>query len=94
MEVSCPTQCMHDPTSAPLGTLILDATWAVKKSSPRTDEGETGVCLIRGGTVGSVLSYESVHGEFGGIQSTMEIHFDRFEIGRLRRVLRTCCLWR
>lgn len=90
MIVSCPTQRVHDSTSAPLGTLILDPARAIKERRAGADECKAGVCLTRGGAIGPVLSNERVHGEFGSIQSAMEVHFDRFETGRSRRVVRTC----
>jgi hypothetical protein len=89
--VSRTTECMHDPSSAPFRTLILHATRTVKERSAGADEGETGVDLKRSGSIGAVLFDERMKGEFRGVQRAMKIHLHCFEIGRLRRVLRT---WR
>ena len=83
MIVSRPTQRVHDSTSAPLGTLILDAARAIKERCTRADECKAGVCLTRCGAIGAILSDERVRGEFGRIQNTMQVYFDRLEIGRL-----------
>ena len=89
MVMSRATQCVHDSASTPLGALILDTALAIEECSARADEGETSILLTRGGAIGPILSDERVHSELGGVQSAVEVHFDGFEIGRLRRVLRT-----
>lgn len=68
---------MHYPTGAPFGTLVLDTAWAIKKRRTRADEGETSVCLTRGGAIGPILSDERVHSEFGCIQRAVEVDLDR-----------------
>jgi hypothetical protein len=82
---------MHDPTSAPFRTLILDASRTIKKRSARADESESGVSLRRSGSIRAVLLDERVKGEFRGVQCAIQIHLDGLEIGRLRGILRT---WR
>lgn len=83
MIMSCATQCVHDSTSTPLGALVLDTARAIKERRARANECEACVCLTRCGSIGPVLSDERVQGKFGGIQSTVQVHFDRREIGRL-----------
>lgn len=89
MVVSGTTECVHDATSSPLSTLVLNAARAIKESSSRADERKTGVSLRGSGSIGAVLFYERVERKFGGVQCAMEIHLDCLEIGRLRRVFRT-----
>jgi hypothetical protein len=59
---------MHDPTSAPFRTLILDAAGTVKKRSAGADERESGVSLRRSGSICAVLLDERVKGELCGVQ--------------------------
>lgn len=80
---------MHDPTSTPLGTLVLDAAWTIQERCARTDECETSVCLTGGGAISPILSDERMQNEFGGVESTLEVHFDRFQTRGLWRVLST-----
>lgn len=82
MVVSCATQCMHDPTSTPFGTLVLDTARAIKERGARADEGETRVRLARRCAVGPILSDKRVHSELGSVQSTVKIDFDRLQVGR------------
>lgn len=89
MVVSRPTQRVHDSTSSPFGTLILDTARAIQECSAGADEGETGVSLTGGSSSSPILSYERVHSELGGIQGAVKIHFDCLQAGRLRGVLWT-----
>jgi hypothetical protein len=86
-------ECVHDPPSTPFSTLVLYATQTVEERSAGADERQTCIGLCRGGTISPVLSYESVHCELGGVQNTVQVHLDRLQARRLRRVFRACQLW-
>lgn len=93
MVVSRTTETMHDATSAPLSTLVLDSAWAVKECRAGADQCKTGVSLRRSRAVGSILFDKRVHSELGCVQRAVEVDFNCLQIGRLRRIFWTCRLW-
>ena len=73
---------MQNASGTPLTTLVLNTPRAVKKSRARADQRETGISLSRGWTIGSILSNERMHSELSAVENSVDVHFDRLQVGR------------
>lgn len=74
---------VHYPSDPPFGALVLDSAWTVEESGSGADESDGSVFLRFRGPFGAVLFDESVEGEFGGVERTVEVYVNCFELWRL-----------
>jgi hypothetical protein len=80
---------VHYSSDAPFGALVLHSARAIEESRSGADEGEAGVLLRWRGPFGAVLLDESVQGEFGRVESAVEVYVDCFEVWGLGWVFGT-----